>query len=160
MFIEIVHAATEATSEVEAATGPIGTLGINLKLFIAQLINFSVILLVLWRWAYRPLLRVLHERQKTIQDSVDNAKKIETRLGQAEQEYQEKMKQARRDATAVIAQTETEAREYAATMKKKTEEDLQKLARAAQAKIVAEKESAVREVRSHAAELITSAIGK
>ncbi|MEK7532537.1 MAG: F0F1 ATP synthase subunit B [Patescibacteria group bacterium] len=160
MFIEIVHAATEATSEVEAATGPIGTLGINLKLFIAQLINFSVILLVLWRWAYRPLLRVLHERQKTIQDSVDNAKKIETRLGQAEQEYQEKMKQARRDATAVIAQTETEAREYAATMKKKTEEDLQKLAHTAQAKIVEEKEAAVREVQSHAAELITSAIKK
>lgn len=162
-MIDIVYAATEAgkvAAETAESSGPIGTLGINLKLFLAQLINFLVILLVLWRWAYRPLLRVMHERQKTIHDSLDNAKKIETRLGQAEQEYQEKMKQARRDAAAVIEQTEADAREYAATMKKKTEEDIQKLVHTAKAKITEEKDAAVREVRSHAAELITSAIAK
>lgn len=159
-MFDIVYAATEAVNEAESAGGPIGALGINLKLFIAQLINFAVILFVLWRWAYRPLLRVMHERQKTIYDSLDNAKKIETRLGQAEQEYQEKMKQARRDAAAVTEQAEADAREYAATMKKKTEEDIQKLVHTAKAKITEEKDAAVREVRSHAAELITSAIAK
>ena len=100
-MIDIVYAATEAARETEAATGPIGALGINLKLFIAQLINFAVILLVLWRFAYKPLLAIMKERQKKIEDSLDNAKKIETRLGQAEQEYAAKITEAERGAIAI-----------------------------------------------------------
>lgn len=159
-MFDIVYAATEAVNEAEAAGGPVGALGINLKLFIAQLINFAVILFVLWRWAYRPLLKVMHERQKTIQDSLDNAKKIETRLGQAEQEYQEKIRAARKEAVAIMQQTEQDAAAFAAAMKEKTEGDVAKLVAAAKTSIAGEKETAVREVRAHAAGLITSAIEK
>lgn len=141
-------------------TGPIGTLGINLKLFIAQLINFAVILLVLWRFAYKPLLGIMKTRQKTIEESLDNAKKIETRLGQAEQEYNEKMRQAKKDAVAVIEQAEKEAAERGAEIKKKTEEDIQKLVAGAKIQITAEKEAAERAVREHAAELIATAVKK
>lgn len=159
-MFDIVYAATEAVGEAEAAGGPIGALGINLKLFIAQLINFAVILFVLWRWAYRPLLRVMHERQKTIHDSLDNAKKIETRLEQAEQEYQEKMKQARRDAVRVMEQAEEEAETHLNTMKQKTEAEVVKLVQSAKTKIAEERDGAVRDVRAHAAGLIAGAIEK
>ena len=159
-MFDIVYAATEAVNEAEAATGPIGALGINLKLFIAQLINFAVILLVLWRWAYRPLLSIMHERQKTIQDSLDNAKKIETRLGQAEQEYQAKLREARKEAVVVMRQAEEEAAAHMSAMKQKTETEVAKLVQTAKAKITEEKDAAVRDVRAHAAGLITGAIEK
>ena len=158
MFIEIVHAATEAAGEVEAATGPIGTLGINLKLFIAQLINFAVILFVLWRWAYRPLLRIMHERQKTIADGLDNAKKIETRLGQTEQEYREKILTAKKEAIAIIEQGKKDAAERAVVMKKKAEDDMQALVASARVQINTEKDAAERAVRESAATLIAEAL--
>lgn len=159
-MFEVVYAATEAVGEAESVGGPIGALGINLKLFIAQLINFAVILFVLWRWAYRPLLRVMHERQKTIQDSLDNAKKIETRLGQAEQEYQEKIRAARKEAAAVMQQAEQDAVAVATAMKEKTEGEVAKLVTAAKVTIAEEKEAAVRDVRAHAAGLIAGAVEK
>jgi len=158
MLIEIVHAATEAVGETGAATGPIGTLGINLKLFIAQLINFAVILLVLWRWAYRPLLRIMHERQKTIAEGLDNAKKIETRLEETEQEYRTKINAAKKEAIAIIEQGKTDAAARAATMKKKAEEDMQALLASARAHINAEKDASLRAVREHAAALITETV--
>lgn len=158
MFIEIVHAATEAVGEAEATAGPIGTLGINLKLFIAQLINFAVILFVLWRWAYRPLLRIMHDRQKTIAEGLDNAKKIETRLGQTEQEYREKINAAKKEAVALIEQGKKDAEARAVIMKKKTEEDMKVLLTSARAQINAEKDASLRAVREHAAALITETV--
>ncbi|OGL89350.1 ATP synthase F0 subunit B [Candidatus Uhrbacteria bacterium RIFCSPLOWO2_02_FULL_51_9] len=158
MFIEVVHAATEAVGDAEAATGPIGTLGINLKLFIAQLINFAVILFVLWRWAYRPLLRIMHERQKTIADGLDNAKKIETRLGETEQEYRTKINAAKKEAIAIIEQGKKDAEARAVVMKKKAEEDMQTLLASARTQINAEKDASMRAVRESAAALITETV--
>ena len=165
MLIEIVQAAETAAhvaaeAGVAQASGPIGTLGLNLKLFIAQLINFAVILLVLWKWAYKPLLKILHKRQQKIEESVENAQKIETRLGQTEQEYQKKMADARHDAMVIINRAEEDAQEHAMEIRKKNEEEVKKLIKTAKAHIATEKENAKQEIRTHAAQLVAAATAK
>ena len=49
---------TEAKQVAESA-GILGPLGVDVKLFIAQLVNVGVVLFVMWRWVYKPLLKVM-----------------------------------------------------------------------------------------------------
>ncbi|MBL8031980.1 MAG: hypothetical protein JNK33_06710, partial [Candidatus Doudnabacteria bacterium] len=69
IFIEVAHASEAATGQ---ASG-LGSLGLNAKLFIAQLVNFSIIFFVLWRWVFKPITRHLQERTTRIEQSLQDA---------------------------------------------------------------------------------------
>ena len=57
---ELVQAVVEAAPHAEAAKESVlGALGVNWKLFIAQLLNFSVVLFIMWKWVYTPLLKAI-----------------------------------------------------------------------------------------------------
>src|SRR3989344_5376390 len=51
----------------------LGTLGIDWKLFLAQLVNFGIVLFVFWKWVVKPLGKTLAERQKRIETGLQNA---------------------------------------------------------------------------------------
>lgn len=59
------------------------TLGIDWPKLIAQLINFGIVLFVLWRWAYKPVLRMLELRRDKVAESMANAEKIRQELAEA-----------------------------------------------------------------------------
>jgi len=93
-------------------------LGIQWKVLIAQLINFSIVFFVLWRFAYRPIFRVLETRRQKIAESVANAEKIKTELARIETERKRVLAQAgdvanqmieeARDAAARVREAETQ----------------------------------------------------
>lgn len=90
-------------------TGGIATLGINLNIFIAQLINFLIVLLVLWKFAYKPILNILDERSQTIEKSLKQSKEIEERLNRVEIEQKEIIQSAKQDATIILETARQEA---------------------------------------------------
>ena len=51
----------------------IKTLGIDLPKLIAQLVNFGIVLVVLWKFAYKPILAMLDQRRDKIAESMANA---------------------------------------------------------------------------------------
>ena len=55
------------------------TLGISWPKLIALTVNFGIVLFVLWRWAYRPVLEVLEQRHQKIVESIANADKIKAK---------------------------------------------------------------------------------
>ena len=71
----LTESVVEEQNESEA--GILGNLGLDPGLFIAQLVNFLVVLLVLWRFAYRPLLKLLSERTEKIEGGLKMAKEME-----------------------------------------------------------------------------------
>ena len=75
----------ESTTEIPQDAGVLASLGINGQLFVFQLINFAIVVLVLWFLILKPLSKKLEERKKLIDDSLDKAKEIETNLGMSEQ---------------------------------------------------------------------------
>lgn len=87
----------------------IAKLGIDWKLLIAQIINFLILLWVLKRYAYRPILRALSERSKKIAKSIDDAQKIETELEALAREKERVMNEARQEAQALLEGTRKEA---------------------------------------------------
>ena len=61
----------------------ISQLGIDAKLLIAQVINFVVLLVVLYAFAYKPILKMLHKRTEKIEAGSKNAEKVEQAGDQA-----------------------------------------------------------------------------
>lgn len=51
----------------------IATFGVNWKLLFIQAVNFGVLLLALWYFLYRPVIRIIAKRQEKITEGVKNA---------------------------------------------------------------------------------------
>lgn len=84
----------------------IGALGINLPSLLAQLINFTLLLVLLSVLAYKPLLRVLDERKKRIQEGLDAAEESKRRLSDTEKAVAEELAKAREEGQALIGQAQ------------------------------------------------------
>ncbi len=126
-------AATTTTTEEhseDGLAGVIGTFGLRGDLFAAQLINFLLVLLVLWRFAYKPIMRMLDERETKIAESVKNAEAIEKRLRDADAEHAKVVTAARVEAQSIIekamADTEVRKNEMVEAAKREVERVIQK----------------------------------
>lgn len=85
------------------------TLGIYWPKLIAQVINFAIVLFVLWKWAYRPILALLAERREKIAESVANADKIKAELARTEAARQEILDKANTQANKLIEEARAAA---------------------------------------------------
>jgi F-type H+-transporting ATPase subunit b len=79
-------------------------LGINVWMFVSQLVSFLILVLVLQRWAFPVLMRTLDKRTLTIQEGVDNAERARRELSEAQQRIEGLMEQARQEAQETLAQ--------------------------------------------------------
>ena len=79
-------------------------LGINLPGLVAQIVNFALLLFLLWRFALPPLLRLLDERAQRVRESIERAEALQRQSQQTEQEVRERLQSAQREAQAIINQ--------------------------------------------------------
>ena len=86
------------------------TFGWNWQLFLSQIISFSIVAILLRKFAYKPILAVLEDRRRKIEEGQLNAEKIRKELAEAEKRYQEIVGKANADAQRMI----DEARESSA----------------------------------------------
>jgi F-type H+-transporting ATPase subunit b len=85
------------------------TFGWNPWLFLSQVISFTIVALLLRQFAYKPILAVLEERRRTIEESQLNAEKIKKQLAEAEQRYAEILAKANADAQKMIDEARVSA---------------------------------------------------
>src|ERR1700757_2047433 len=78
------------------------TFGWNPWLFLSQVISFAIVAFLLRRFAYKPILAVLEDRRRTIEQSQLNAEKIKKQLAEAEKRYQEILAKANDDGQRMI----------------------------------------------------------
>lgn len=95
------------------------TFGWNWKLFLAQVISFCIVALLLRKFAYKPILAVLEDRRRKIEEGQLNAEKIRKELAEAEKRYQEIVDKANTDAQRMI----DEARESAAHLSERKQQE-------------------------------------
>ena len=80
-------------------------LGINLGLLISQIVNFTLLAILLYFVAYKPVLRMLDDRSARIQKGLEDAEEASRRAAQMEQEFEQRMAEARREGQEIIAQS-------------------------------------------------------
>ncbi|MEI8143109.1 MAG: F0F1 ATP synthase subunit B [Candidatus Berkelbacteria bacterium] len=98
------------------------SLGIDIKLLIAQAVNFLIVMFLLWKFAYNPVLKMLDERKSKIEKGLSDAKASEESLGLAEKKAKEIKNEALSSAADIIKEARTAASaELAAQLAKANE---------------------------------------
>ncbi len=144
----------------EASPGVLGTLGINWRLFIAQLINFVVVLLVLWRWAWKPLVKILDERSRRIEQSLAYAKEIEEEMRRLGEKRTAALRETEARAQAAIADARALAEIERQETLAHTRTEVEKTLREAKESIRTEKTRMLAEARAELADVVIAATGK
>ena len=78
------------------------TFGWNWQLFLSQVVSFCIVAFLLRQFAYKPILAVLDDRRRKIEEGQLNAEKIRKELAEAEKRYQEIVAKANADAQRMI----------------------------------------------------------
>ncbi len=83
--------------------------GVEWPKFLAQLILFIIVYFVLQKFAFGPIVAMLEERRKRIEEGQANAEKIKKQLAEAESRYQEILTKANGDAQKMLDEARASA---------------------------------------------------
>jgi len=124
------------------SAGPVqqiaNTFGVDWPHLVAQIISFCIVCIVLQRYAYKPVLKMLEERRGQIAQGLADTEQIKTELARTEAQRHEVMLQANEQATKLIE----EARAAAARVQ---DQETQKAINAAEQIIVKAREAAAQD---------------
>ena len=115
-------------------------LGIDWKLFVAQLVNFTLLMLVLHRFVYRPILAALQKRTATIEKSIQDAQKVGERLLETEEMQAAILGKAKQEAQNLVAEAEKRAEAKRQALLEKTKAEVASVIADAKRQIASEKE--------------------
>ncbi len=138
----------------------VAKLGIDWKLLLAQIINFLILLWVLKRFAYKPILRALDKRSKKIAASLEQAKQIETELAAIGQEQERVVSQARHQTQKIIEQARQHASVYLEQTQVQAKAEAATVVQSAEREARAIKDAVVAEARDELAEVVVAATAK
>ena len=138
----------------------IKTFHIDIKLIIAQAVNFGIVLFVLWKFAYKPILKTLNDRSSKIEKGIQDAENSQIKLADMEKKEKAVLLQAREEAQKIIQQAEKTAIANVQELEIKAKEQSEKTLEEAKKQIEQEKNKAVKEAKSEIAELVMSATEK
>lgn len=153
--------ATDAARDVaETDLGLLGTLGINWKLFLAQLINFGIVLFVLWKWVFKPVSSGLEARTAKIEKSLKDVSLLDQAKKEFEDWKQGAISVARSEAAQIVSDAKTEAMVVKKQVIDETKSEQEKLMTQAKSQLEQERAQTISEVKAEMADLVMSATQK
>jgi F-type H+-transporting ATPase subunit b len=135
----------------------IGSLGFNLPALIAQLINFVLLLIIFRLLLYKPLLNMLDQRKKRIQEGIEASDEAKRRLSETEQETAKEMDRARQEGQGLIAQAQQAANRLREEETRRARAEAEQLIERARGEIALERDAAIAELRREFAGLAVTA---
>lgn len=138
----------------------LGTLGINGKLFLAQLVNFGIVLVVMWKWVYTPLVKMMDRRSKEISDGIENAKRAEGRLAEAQAEKDRIVQEAKMEAHTILEDTRSKTEAMRQEKMAIAKQEIEKAVDEAKERIKGEKQAAFDALKQEIAVLVGMATQK
>jgi F-type H+-transporting ATPase subunit b len=122
-------------------------------LYIWTIVTFLVLLVLLGRFAWRPLLDALEQRQDVIRKSLDEARQAKEELRRLQAESARILAEARSEAAGIISATRADAVRFGDEMKQKARADADALVKHAQREIDSQTARAVQSIRREAIDL-------
>ncbi len=129
-------------------------------LAIWTIITFLVLLWLLSKFAWNPLLRALEARRETIKKSMADAEQARQELERLNRESAQILKNAHEEAESILSKSRAEADQFREEMKQKARMDAEAITREAQRRIETETGRALRQIRSEIAEMSVAIASK
>jgi F-type H+-transporting ATPase subunit b len=122
-------------------------------LFIWTIVTFLVLLALLAKFAWKPLLDALESRQASIRKSLDDAAQARQDLERLRQDSEQIIREARIEAESIITKSRGDAERLRAEMKEKARAEADAVVRNAERQIQLETTRALQQIRTEAVDL-------
>ena len=135
----------------------LATLGINLRDFILHTINFVVLIFLLSRILYKPVVNMLDERQRRIRESMERAEEVRLAAERADQEREAQLADTRRQVQEMLAQATQMAARIQEEARTEARRQADQIVERAQQEAAAERAQTMAELRREVAGLAVAA---
>ena len=135
-------------------------LNIEPGLIIWTVITFIILLVVLRKVAWGPILATLEQREHTIRNSLEEAQRARQEAEQLLVQHQQMLAEANREVIRLLEQGREEAERLRLSMTEQAREEAQRLTEAARRDIGRERQRAMQELKNTAADLALAAAGR
>ena len=135
-------------------------LGINLPTLIAQIVNFGILFGLLYLVAYKPIMRMLDERSKKVEESMKQTEYIKEQAARAEEDYEKRIETASKEGQEVVARAIRTGEEVRQQAQQEAKGEAESLISKARAEIQRERDDAIDGLRKEFADLTILAAEK
>ena len=156
MSFSLLSIAAASSPEGDPVTKITQEFGINLPGILAQAVSFAVVAYILWRFAFKPVLATLDERQKKIQSGLNYAEEMKAKLEASQQASAAQIKEAQIKGQQIVAEAQKAAKEFSEKQQKEAVERANGVITKAQAAIELEKNKMLAEARTEIARLVVA----
>lgn len=143
-----------------AASDIFSALGIDWKMLVFQVIGFVILVWLMAKFVYPPLLKTIDKRQEQIEASSEAAKEAEEKAAKASKEITKLLAEARKEASEIVTTAKEEATALASETEAKSKAESERIVAAAQDTIAKEVLAAKKALHNETIELVASATEK
>jgi len=137
-----------------------GLTDIDQTLFFSTFVLFLVFAVVLGKFAWKPLLKMIEEREREIRDAVDGAQKASADAQALLEKHKELLREAGREREEILKRAVQEADTLKAELQEKARSESEQMVERAREEVLREKATAILELRKEVADLAISAAAK
>lgn len=157
-FVPLTPLVLAAQGEGEAPGASL--FGVNLGLSFWTVVVFLILLFLLSKFAWGPILEQVEAREERIQGALDESARKQAEAQRLLEEHKQQLADARRQGQEILAEGKAAGERVRKEIEEKAREEGQALLERARREIEREKESALAEIRKESVELALAAAGK
>lgn len=154
------HGGQSAGTEGPEALNPLSPQKIKGDLALWTAVVFLLLLAILWKFAWGPLMQALERREKAIAEQIAQAEQANAQAKQLLAQYQEKLQQSQEEARQIIQQARRDAEELTRDLLQKAKAEAEAEHQRALRQIDAAAAAAIKELADHATALAVELAGK
>ncbi len=158
--VEETHATTEAVHQSGGLAAGAEALGLNGKLLAAQIVNFVILLVILRQFLYKPLVGLLEQRRKQIEESAKKATEIEAKYQEFTIEHARRIDESKQEASSIIDSAKKAAESIRQETVSQAQAEVEGMLAKAQADINHAKEKMLAELKHEIGGLVVAATAK
>ena len=128
--------------------------GVQPILLAAQVVNFLVLLFILKKVLYKPMLKILADRKQKIAASLKNAEEIELKLQRTEEDREKKLAEATKEGSKLIDEATSSATLIIEEAHLKASKDMEKIVEDGRSQIESDREKMRQEIKSELADMV------
>lgn len=135
-------------------------LGIDWRLLVTQIVNFAILLFLLYRFLYNPVLNMLAERRERISEGLAEAERVREEAQQQRQEYEQELQRQRQESQERIQRAMQASEEAKEEILEEARREADQIKARAREEIEYERRQALEQLRTQVADLAILAAKK
>ena len=132
--------------------------GINWRIIVAQMVNFSILFIVLRKFVYKPLIEFLDKRRKTIEDGIALQQAATSEFQRAQEQGQQIISESRIEAKTIIETTKAKAQQLGQELSQEARQKSEELILQGRSSFDRERALALKQAQKDSAEFLKKAL--